>query len=1098
MTKLLQVFPFLLLAALPGEVVQQDSAPRSSAQPAEPERANLAIVAQVSTSFVSGHESLDALNDGHAPRRSRDNSQGAYGNWPRRGTQWIQYDWPKPVSINGAAVYWYIDGRGLHAPAEARLRYWDGNDWAELPGAGKVGLEADRFNEISFEEVTTTRLRLEIDAAGEHSTGVLEWRVFDSGNSPDFAPIPTAGPDRTVVAGSVTYLNGSVRTTGKPGAQTRLTWRKVSGPGEVSLEQPSALVTTARFSVEGEYQLALEAGAGELAQEDTLRVRVIPPPDAATLRPVPTTRYRLNSPFWNQRVKNLIVNWIPHCIQRIDEPDLKEGGINNIISAGNKLAGKDYKPHIGYPFSNAWVLNTIEAMCIAQMVDAQGDEEILHAQQAMRAKLDEWIPLLLAAQEPDGYFQTRFTLGTARDGDRSPQRWSAQYRTEHEGYVAGYFLEAAIAHYRATGGRDRRLYDAALRLADCWVANIGPGPRKPWYDGHQGMELALFRFARLVDEVEGAGKGQQYAQLAQFLLENRGQAPEGPEAHYGLGSAYHQAHLPVIQQYEALGHAVRAVYNYTAMAEVARATGDANYLSAVHSLWDNIVNRKYYVTGGVGSGETAEGFGGDYSLPNDAYCESCSGAGMIFFAHRMNLALGDAQYVNIYEETLYNAVLSDIDLEGQNFTYTNALDTSESRYKWHVCPCCVGNIPRTLLSLPTWTYAVDDGGIYVNLFIGSTMTLSDVAGTDVQLVQETRYPWDGSVSITVNPAQARRFALRVRIPRRRISEIYQSAPPADALMGVRVNGEDFLPHAVAGYAVIERDWQPGDRVEIELRMAVQKVHAIEQVEANRGRVALRYGPLVYNIESADQDVEKPVAAGAEFRIEWARNGRSARRRDGDPRRVRRRHCFARHPQLRPQQPRRPLNRLDPGGVSHSRQGGPAGSGSFPLSSSNVSFCSLKRIHAGGGALGDLAGARPPIALCTRPSPIPHEVVRVCDALRAPPRGLVQARMQRACAQRYSDPLHTPCSAASGRTGPADADPNDETRNPNEIPSQISREEMGPGAHPWLACERERAGHPGASGTPAAAGGHAGGPRSRCHTPPADRAEDAGTPRAAGA
>ncbi len=866
MKKLLLAVSSMLLTAVAVGGGYRDA--RSTSQPdGEAERGNLAIVARVSTSFVSSHESLEAVNDGHAPRRSRDAAQGGYGNWPRRGMQWIEYEWPREVSIDGSAVYWYIDGRGLHAPASARLRYWDDDGWETVPG-GEVGLEADRFNEVRFEELRTTRLRLEIEGAGEASTGVLEWRVFDSGNSPAFPPIPTAGPDRTVVSGAATYLNGSVKGTGGRGAAPGISWQKASGPGEVSFADDSSLSTTATFTEEGVYELTLQASAGELSEADTLRVHVVPAEPVAGLRPVPVNHYTLESPFWEPRIKALIVNWIPHCIAQIDQPDLKEGGMNNVIAAGNKLAGKEYEPHIGYPFSNAWVLNTVEAMCLAQMVDAKGDAEIEAAQEAMRSKLEEWIPLLLAAQEEDGYFQTRFTLGTARDGERKPERWSPQYRTEHEGYVAGYFIEAGIAHYLATDGRDRRLYDAAVRLADCWVDNIGPVPKKPWYDGHQGMEMALFRLARLVDEVEGAAQGREYADLAKFLLDNRGTQPEGAEAHYGLGSPYHQSHLPVTQQYEALGHAVRAVYNYTAMAEVAGATGNLDYQSAVHSLWDNIVSRKYYVTGGVGSGETAEGFGKDYSLPNNAYCESCSGAGMIFFGHRMNLAFGHAQSASIYEETLYNAVLSDIDLDGQNFTYTNALDTDDMRYKWHVCPCCVGNIPRTLLSLPTWMYAKDDSSIYVNLFVGGTTTVGEVAGTDVELVQETNYPWEGAVAINVNPERATRFALRIRIPQRSVSEIYTAEPAADGFVSVRVNGEDFLPHAQHGYAVIERDWKPGDRLELEMRMPVQKVHAIEEVAANRGRVALKYGPLVYNIESVDQDVEKAVAPDAEFRVEW--------------------------------------------------------------------------------------------------------------------------------------------------------------------------------------------------------------------------------------
>jgi len=844
----------IFLGALLGLTTPQDP-------PAEP--ANLAIAATPSTSYVSGHETLEAVNDGLLPTRSSDNSQGAYGNWPRRGTQWLQYEWALPVHVDRVEVYWYIDGRGLHAPAGARLLAWDGAQWVEVRAEGELAFEADTFNALDFEPLTTTRLRLEIDGDGEFSTGVIEWRVLDAGGSPEFPPLVFAGPDRLVVEGGRTWLHGRVRGTGRSGVEEGTTWSKAAGPGEVTFADRAALDTTATFSRPGRYELRLEARAGELSSGDTLAVQVRPAQPIVALDPVPTGPYRLDSTFWEPRIRSLIVNWIPHCIAKCDEPDLAQGGVNNLLQAGAKLAGKPHGRHIGYPFSNAWVLNTIEAMCLSQRVDAKGNEKVLAAQAAMRDKLEEWIPILLAAQEPDGYFQTRFTLGNERDGERVPKRWSAAYRTEHEGYVAGYFLEAAIAHYRSTGGEDRRLYDAAQRLADCWDAHIGPPPKQAWYDGHQGMEIALFRFARLVDEVEGAGAGQRYAAVGKFLLDCRGTVAEGPEAHYGLGSEYHQSHLPVTQQYTAVGHAVRAVYTYAPMAEVVRWTEDVDYRSATHSLWDNLVHRKYYVTGGVGSGESAEGFGGDYSLPNNAYCESCSGAGMIFFQHRMNLAFGEGSYADLLEETLYNAVLSDIDLEGRNFTYTNALDTSQGRYDWHGCPCCVGNIPRTLLSLPTWTYATGDGSLYVNLYVGGRTT---VAG--VELVQETEYPWGDTVVLTVNPEQPERFALHLRLPQRSVSEIYDSSPEADGLIALRVNGKPHTTDAQNSYAVIDREWRPGDRVELRLPLAVQRVHAIEAVEADRGRVALRYGPLVFNIEEVDQDVDSLLAPDAELKAEW--------------------------------------------------------------------------------------------------------------------------------------------------------------------------------------------------------------------------------------
>jgi hypothetical protein len=482
-------------------------------------------------------------------------------------------------------------------------------------------------------------------------------------------------------------------------------------------------------------------------------------------------------------------------------------------------------------------------MCIALMVDAQGDAEILQAQERMKATLDDWIPKILAAQEPDGYLQTAYTLA---DRAQWPRRWNPAQRGNHEGYVAGYFLESAINDYTLTDGKDKRLYNGAKKLADCWVAHLGPG-KQEWFDGHQEMEQALVRFGRFVNDMEGHGHGDSYIKLAKFLLDCR----------HG-GSEYDQSQVPVQQQYEAVGHAVRAAYCYSGMADVAAETGDLDYQSAVLSLWDNIVNKKYYVTGGIGSGETSEGFGPDYSLRNNAYCESCSSCGLIFFQYKLNLAYHDAKFADLYEETIYNALLGATDLDGRDFYYTNPL-IGGRRTPWHACPCCVGNIPRTLLMIPTWAYAKSKDAIYVNLFIGSTIQVGRIAGTDVQMVQKTDYPWSGDVKITVNPKASKRFSVCVRIPDHSVSELYHATPEVSGLKSLSVNGSPINPQIANGYAVITRKWKAGDRIEASFPMAVQRIKVDERVAADRGLVALRYGPLIYNVERADQlDINKEI------------------------------------------------------------------------------------------------------------------------------------------------------------------------------------------------------------------------------------------------
>ncbi len=836
---------FLLLLSL---LIFGFAIPASDAQPSVK---NLAIVATPSCS-IHYDAPVNSLNDGLTPVNI--NRQRSGGNRPpqKLTSQWFQYDWSQPVSTNEIKVFWWNYENAVKLPKAYRLKYWDGNDFIPVRNASGLGLENKQFNLTTFEKVLTTKLRLEIDSVERFPWTILEWMVVQSDNSTDHPPVVKAGADRTTILGGKTYLSGSVKSVTPV---TKVTWTKTSGSGDVAFSDPGELKTTATFSVPGEYILALTADEGKLRSTSSLNVKVTLPPPAERLDVVYTKRYKINSPFWNPRAKAMMVNWIPWCIDQINRNDLTlgEGGLDNFIEAGKALRGEPHGKHKGYVFSNAWVHQTVEAMSIALMIDPQGDKEIMAAQEKMKATLERWIPVILAAQEPDGYLQTAFTL---RDTTRWKERWAPRTRGNHEGYVAGYFLESAINHYTLTEGKDMRLYNAAKKLADCWVANIGPG-KKEWYDGHQEMEQALVRFGRFVNDMEGSGHGDSYIKLAKFLLDCRRD-----------GSEYDQSHVPVSQQYEAVGHAVRAAYSYSAMSDIAAETGDVDYQSAVMSLWDNIVNKKYYVTGGIGSGETSEGFGPDFSLGNDAYCEACSSCGLIFFQYKMNIAYHDAKYADLYEETFYNALLGSLDLEGKNFYYDNELASGQSRYSWHVCPCCVGNIPRTLLMMPTWTYVKGNDGIYINMFIGSTITVEKVAGTNVEMVQKTDYPWSGKVTITINPVLQKEFGIYVRIPDRTTSRLYTPVPVVKGLKSLTVNGKPVKQEIVNGYAVIKRVWRQGDRIDLELPMEIQTITPDERIAADKGRVALRYGPLVYNVEKADQpDIDKYIGVGP-LSTEW--------------------------------------------------------------------------------------------------------------------------------------------------------------------------------------------------------------------------------------
>jgi DUF1680 family protein len=814
---------------------------------------NLAKVATPSSRYTSGDTKLSALNDGITPSNSRDDQHSSYGNWPTVDTQWVQYDWSTPVTTNKIAVYWWIDRGGVGAPASYRLLYWNGSDFVPVSNARGLGVAADSFNTTSFDEVHTDKLRLEIASDGTHSTGILEWQVYSSGRVPAFPPVVDAGIDRTVVLGGQTYLRGKAVWL-KPGRDNLVNWTREVGPGNVIFANAALPSTTAVFSVPGDYVLKLTASGDRQRAVSTLKVHAEVAPPKQRLDVVYTTKYSIDSPLWNARAKTLIVDWIPHCVDYCERTDLTQGqgGIDNFIEAAKALRGEPHARHKGYVFSNAWVHQTVESMCIAQMVDPQGDPDMIAAQAKMKETLERWIPIILAAREPDGYLQTAYTLANRKSW---PERWSPEHRGNHEGYVSGYFIESAINHYTLTDGKDLRLYDAAKKLADCWVANLGPG-KKEWFDGHQEMEQALVRFGRFVNDMEGNGRGDAYITLAKFLLDSR----RG-------GQEYDQSHLPPAQQYEAVGHAVRATYFYSGMADIAAETGDRDYQSAVISLWDNMVNKKYYLTGGIGSGETSEGFGPNYSLRNESYCESCSSCGLVFFQYKLNLAYHDARYADLYEQTMYNALLGGVDIAGKNFAYTNPL-LNTLRTPWHVCPCCVGNIPRTLLMMPTWSYVKGNNALYVNMFVGSRINVGKVANTNVEMIQKTNYPWSGTIGITVNPEHAKTFSVYVRIPNRSTSKLYTETPPVSGMKRFAVNGHEVKPRIEKGYAVVTREWKAGDRIDLELPMEPQRVKADSRVEADVDLVALRYGPLIYNVETADQtSIDRPLS-DAPLKMEW--------------------------------------------------------------------------------------------------------------------------------------------------------------------------------------------------------------------------------------
>jgi DUF1680 family protein len=552
------------------------------------------------------------------------------------------------------------------------------------------------------------------------------------------------------------------------------------------------------------------------------------------IEPVPMTGVKING-FWKQQVKRMTEKWIPHCIKQI-EPGGKGEELVNLMATGQLLRNEPVTAKFkGCPWSDAYVYNTIEAICLALEVDPNGDADLAAAQTFLRKKTEEWIPVILGAQEPSGYIHSFHAL-----------KKQSHYTKigDHEFYVMGYFLEMGLAHYRATQGKDRRLYDAAIKLADHLDSVFGPSPKRAWKNGHPGMELALCRLGESVNASEGKGKGDKYIDLAKFFMDNQHKIEPGP---------YNQSEKPAVDMTEATGHAVRATYFYAAMADIAYHKKDAAYGKAADALWDNAIHKKHYLTGGVGASHKGEAFAGDYHLPNNGYCESCASCGLSFWALQMHRRLGNAHTMDVQERVLYNNVLGSVELTGENFYYQNPLTSSQARYPWHGCPCCVGNIPRALIAIKDMMYAVDSKRrmLMVNHYVDSEGDVAALGQKPLRMKQETGYPWTGDVAITLTHVPSEAFALALRIPNRTESKLYKAVPDLNGKYAVKVNGKPFEASLQAGYALISRTWKEGDRVELALPMDVQRITCDERVEANRGRVALQRGPIVYSFESAD-------------------------------------------------------------------------------------------------------------------------------------------------------------------------------------------------------------------------------------------------------
>jgi DUF1680 family protein len=546
-------------------------------------------------------------------------------------------------------------------------------------------------------------------------------------------------------------------------------------------------------------------------------------------QPVPFTDVHFTDRFWAPRMETNRSVTIPHAFRKCEE----NGRMDNFAVAGGLMEGEQKGI---YPFDDTDVYKTLEGASYALML--QPDPHL-------EAYLDSVIALIAAAQEADGYL---YTVRTNRA--EQLKQWFGEERWErlegsHELYNAGHLFEAAAAHYQATGKRN--LLDVALKFANLIDRTFGSGKlRKP--PGHQVIELGLVKLYRATGD-------ERYLNLAKFLLDVRGKPLDGRK----LGGEYNQDHKPVIEQDEAVGHAVRASYMYAGMADVAALTGDQEYIRAIDRLWENVVGKKLYLTGGIGATGANEGFCKNYYLPNmSAYNETCASIGNVFWNHRQFLLHGNAKYIDVLERTLYNALLSGISLDGTHFFYPNPLESvgQHERSEWFGCACCPGNVTRFMASVPGYVYAVKTDRLYVNLYASNEGTVQ-MRGKAVQVVQETDYPWDGRVRIQVIPeVPGMKFTLLLRIPgwaqgKPLATDLYQYLNDAPADVRIEVNGKVIPLDMKKGYARIQRTWRSGDVVDLNLPMIIRRVAAHDSVAADQGRVALERGPIVFCAEWPD-------------------------------------------------------------------------------------------------------------------------------------------------------------------------------------------------------------------------------------------------------
>ncbi|HRG82418.1 MAG TPA: glycoside hydrolase family 127 protein [Chitinophagaceae bacterium] len=540
------------------------------------------------------------------------------------------------------------------------------------------------------------------------------------------------------------------------------------------------------------------------------------------------SKVNITDQFWKPKIDKVATKTLSACIYQTETATPR-------IKNFERVARAKGEPHEGIFYDDSDVFKALEAMAYSLKT---------HPSAEMEKKCDEWIDKIAAAQQPDGYLNTWYTLKGLQD------RYTDM--SMHEDYNAGHMIEAGVAYFNATG--KRKLLDVCIKWADHFDALFGPGKRD-WVTGHQELELALVKLYKVTRQ-------DKYLKLADWLLSERGKRlAKGYTWTDWKDTAYAQDVLPVKEQTQITGHAVRAMYMYTGAADVAVQTGDTGYMKAMRAVWEDVVYRNMYITGGIGSAGSNEGFSNDYDLPNEqAYCETCASVGMVFWNQRMTAMTGEARYMDVLERSLYNGALDGLSLSGDRFFYGNPLASKgqHQRREWFGTACCPANISRLIASLGDYIYAKTDDAIYVNLFVGSNTTINLKNG-DVTVKMETNYPWEGKTKLFIDPVRNGWFKVLIRIPEfykpGMLGGTYQFAHHSQRMPKAifALNGKNIEYNIDKGYAVIEKDWKKGDVLEFTLPESVTKIESIEAIKQNDNRVAFQRGPLVYCVEGADNN-----------------------------------------------------------------------------------------------------------------------------------------------------------------------------------------------------------------------------------------------------